>query len=216
MNNNYYIRTYGRTRGRKKKISIINYKNKLKNYLFKSISINQEVILEIGSGNGENVIKLCKSNPKKLIIACEVYLDGNASLINKLESEKCSNIKIYEKSCFSLFKIIKNFSLSDIWILYPDPWPKKKHYKRRLISEKFIKNLYNLLNKNGRIYISTDSPDYFIDILVKFYKSKVFNWKNDRPIDWSQPFKKMAKTSYFLKAEKNKHKSNFMIFEKKI
>ena len=53
-------------------------------------------------------------------------------------------------------------------------------------------------------------------INVKFYKSKVFNWINDKPINWTQPFKKMAKTSYFLKAEKRKQKSNFMIFKKKI
>ena len=216
MKNNSYIRTYGRTRGRKRKISIVNYQNKLENYLFDSMPTNKDVIVDIGSGNGENTIKLSENNPDKLIIACDVYLDGNASLIKKLHSKNCNNVKLFEKNCLFLFKLLKKFSLNDIWILYPDPWPKKKHYKRRLINISFIKILYSVLKDDGKIYIATDNKNYFFDILLKFNESKLFFWQNDRPFYWIKPFKKMAETSYFLKAKKNNQKSNFMIFKKKI
>ena len=80
--NNIYPKTYGRKRGKKSKVKILNYKNHLKKYSITKIPNKKNIILEIGSGNGENVIKLSKLYPKKLIIACEVYIDGNASLIS--------------------------------------------------------------------------------------------------------------------------------------
>jgi len=214
MQNNAIIKTYGRTRGRKRKSVIIKYEKRIKKYLFKSVSKNKEVIIEIGSGNGDNIINLSVNNPNKIIIACEVYVDGNSSLVNKLIKYKITNVKIFNKSCFLLFKSINDFSINEVWILYPDPWPKKKHHKRRLINNNLIQTLHKILKTNGKIYIATDNKDYFFDILIKFYESKLFIWDNDNPGSWSKPSKLMAKTSYFLKAEKNRQKSNFLNFKK--
>ena len=216
MKSNIYPKTYGRKRGKKNKYLINKYKQYVNEYLFKQAPSRKEIIIEIGSGNGENTINLSKLNSNKLIIACEVYIDGNASLVSKLREEKIANVRVFEKSCFFLLEKLKKNTIKEFWILYPDPWPKKRHYKRRLISDKFIEILkYNLKNE-GRIYIATDDNHYFMDILSKFHNSRLFSWENDRPNLWSKPFKKMAKTSFYIKAIENFKKSNFMIFIKKI
>ena len=216
MKSNLYPKTYGRKRGKKNKNLISRYRRHVNKYLLEEMPINKEIIVEIGSGNGENIINLSKLNPKKLIIACEVYIDGNASLVSKLREKKIINVKIFEKSCFFLLEKLKRNCIQEFWILYPDPWPKKKHYKRRLISNKFIESLYYGLKNEGKIYLATDDNHYFMDILLKFCNFRLFRWENDRPNFWSIPFKKMAKTSFFIKANKNFNKSNFLIFSKKI
>ena len=216
MRSNTYPKTYGRKRGRKNKCLITKYNKYVNDYLLKQIPTKTEIIVEIGSGSGENVINLSSLYSDKLIIACEVYIDGNASLVTKLREKKIVNVKIFEKSCFYLLEKLRKNSIQEFWILYPDPWPKKKHYKRRLISNQFIEILSYTLKKNGKIYLATDDNHYFMDILSKFNKFKFFSWENDKPYFWSKPFKKMAKTSFFIKANKNYKKSNFMVFSKKI
>ena len=216
MKGKIYPKTYGRRRGKKNKYTINNYKKHVKEYLLKKIPSKKEIIVEIGSGSGENIINLSKLNSNKLIIACEVYIDGNASLVNKLRKEKIINVRIFEKSCFFLLEKFKKNCIQEFWILYPDPWPKKRHYKRRLINDKFIEFLYCVLKNEGKIYVATDDNHYFMDILLKFLNSRLFIWENDRPNFWSKPFKKMAKTSFFIKAKKSHKKSNFMVFSKKI
>ena len=216
MKNSTYPKTYGRKRGRRKKLSIDNYKNTVKKHMFSTIPNNKDIIIEIGSGNGENIINLSNLYPNKLIIACEVYIDGNVSLLSKLEKSKINNVKIFGETCFFLFEKMKKNSIQEIWILYPDPWPKRRHYKRKLINKQFIKTLNYFLKKDGKVYIATDDSYYFIDFLLKFYNSKLFKWENDRPLSWLKPFRRMIKTSLFIKAQKNGQKSNFMIFSKKI
>ena len=216
MKGSIYLKTYGRKRGRKNKYIINKYRKYVNEYLLKQIPLNKEIIVEIGSGNGENAIKLSKLNSNKLIIVCEVYIDGNVSLVNKLRKEKIVNVRIFEKNCFLLLEKLKKNSIQQFWILYPDPWPKKRHYKRRLINDKFIEILHYTLKNEGKVYVATDDNQYFMDILLKFLNSKIFNWENDKPNYWSKPFKNMAKTSFFIKAKKSYKKSNFMIFNKKI
>ena len=216
MKGSIYLKTHGRKRGRKNKYIINKYRKYVNEYLLKQIPLNKEIIVEIGSGNGENAIKLSKLNSNKLIIVCEVYIDGNVSLVNKLRKEKIVNVRIFEKNCFLLLEKLKKNSIQQFWILYPDPWPKKRHYKRRLINDKFIEILHYTLKNEGKVYVATDDNQYFMDILLKFLNSKIFNWENDKPNYWSTPFKNMAKTSFFIKAKKSYKKSNFMIFNKKI
>ena len=213
---NKFPKTYGRKRGRKKKFIIDSYSKKLKEYSFNKKIIKKNIIIEIGSGNGENAINLSRIYLKNLIIACDVYIDGHISLINKIIKYNIDNILIYNKNCYYLFDNLPKKSVDEIWILYPDPWPKKKHYKRRLINDNFLLLINNILKSNGKIYISTDDRDYFIDILLKIQKSTLFIWDNWHPCTWSKPFKNMTNTAFFNRANKIGRKSYFMIFKKKI
>ena len=114
----------------------------LQKFLFeKEIINNNKKLLEIGFGYGENLIHLSKNNSDTSIIGCEVYEPGIANLIEKIEIENLKNIYIYPKNIFSLFDNLEKNSFEKIFILYPDPWPKKKHFKRRLISDILLKKI---------------------------------------------------------------------------
>ena len=212
---NLFPKTYGRTKGKIKKPSLLNYYKKINKYLIDSMSqYNKDIILEIGSGNGENIIKLSNLYKDKIIIACEVYIDGNSSLVKKLENKKIKNVKIFDKSCFYLFKKIKKFSIDQIWILFPDPWPKKRHYKRRLISKLLLKEIFKVLKKDGLFYISTDSESYLDSILKEFLFNYNFLWMNKTLKDCQKRSKILIESKYEKKAKIKGNKNFFLKFKK--
>ena len=131
----------------KKQNKLININ--LKKYIFKNfIKKFDKIFLEIGFGYGENLINLAKNNLDKIILGCEIYEPGIANLVNKLDKKKLKNIFIYPKNIFTLFKKIKKNSVEKVFLLFPDPWPKKRHYKRRLISKLLLKEIFKVLKKD--------------------------------------------------------------------
>jgi len=213
INNQYKI--YGRKKGRRKLKSIdINLIN---NFLlkFNTDFNNKKIILDIGSGNGDNALYLAQKFPEKLIIACEIYVDGNINLCNQLISKKISNVKIFNQNILILIENINSkFLLDEIWILFPDPWVKNRHYKRRLINDIFFKRINSRLVPNGKIFIVTDSIPYFISILYSVYKSKLFKWVNNKPQDWQCSNHNIVKTKFYKKALNCNIKSMIMILSK--
>jgi len=212
-NQNYKI--FGRKKGRK---PIKNLNNEiLKKYLF-NISTDfftKKIILDIGSGNGENTLFLSQKYKNHLIVASEIYQDGNINLCKQLHNRKINNVKIFNQNVLLLLEEINLYNfIKEIWILFPDPWPKKKHNKRRLINFNFVNKISVLLEKNKKIFIVTDSVPYFISIIKSFYDSKSFKWVNDLPINWNYSLNIYHKTKYFEKTLKNNRKSFILIFQK--
>ena len=205
---NLKYKLYGRLKGRKK-ISSAEIKDLKKNlFEYNNIISNQSIILDIGSGNGESSIYLAKKNPEKLIIASEVFKDGNIKLSNYIKKEKINNIKIFNKNILILFDYLSSKEVfKQIWILFPDPWPKKKHHKRRLVNKVFLKSAYSFLSKNGQIFISTDSISYFLSMLLIINKMKIFKWDNDKVYEWDYSQNKLFYTKYFKKSLNAKRKS---------
>ena len=187
----------------------------LQKFLFeKEIINNNKKFLEIGFGYGENLIHLSKNNPDTSVIGCEVYEPGIANLVEKIETENLKNIYIYPKNIFSLFGNLKKNSFEKVFILYPDPWPKKKHFKRRLISEILLKKIHKILKKNGLIFISTDSADYLNLILFKFFLNKKFLWVNKKIVDCYKRPKELIESKYEKKAITKSNKKYFLKFKK--
>ena len=191
-------------------------KFKLKKFLFKreKIQNNKKKFLEIGFGYGENVIHLSKKNTHTSIIACEVYEPGVANLVDKIENENLKNIYIYPKNIFSLFGELKKDSIDKIFILYPDPWPKKKHYKRRLVSDILLKKIKKILKINGIIFVSTDSENYLNVILSKFAICKNFLWINKKIENCYKRPEELIQTKYEKKATIKNNKKYFLKFKK--
>ena len=121
---------------------------------------HQKIILEIGFGNGENTSFLAGKYPNALIIASEVYVSGIGSLLNSIDQNSLSNIKIYDDDVRELLLKINSEIFDEIYIICPDPWPKARHHKRRLIKHNFLKVLAKVLKKDGTVYISTDWENY--------------------------------------------------------
>ena len=208
-------RIYGRKKGKKKIKSL--YKNLYKNYLFdlNTNLKNKKIIIDIGSGNGENSLYLSQKFPDSLIIASEIYEDGVVNLCNQLSINKIDNVKIFKQSVLLLIDNMKsNITIDQIWILFPDPWPKKKHHKRRLINEIFLKKIHRILKTGGRIYIATDSISYLVSILYLISNSKLYKWINDRPQKWQYSNENIPKTRYSEKAINNERKSLILVFRK--
>ena len=200
----YKYKIHGLRKGRKNN-KFINYdffKESIIN-LKKDIKKNKKIILDIGSGSGENSLFLAKKNPKSLIIACDVFQDGNINLCNYLFKSKLNNVRLFNSNVIKLFDLLKADKYFDeIWLLFPDPWPKNRHHKRRLIETTFFKISYPLLKSQGKIFIATDSVSYLNSILNSIYKIKsFFKWQNDRPQYWNYKIQDLPQTKFYKKAQ---------------
>jgi len=132
----------------------------------------EKIILEIGFGNGENTSFLASKNPNALIVGSEVYLSGIGSLLNNIAKNSLKNIKIFDQDVRELLFKLPNKIFDEIYIICPDPWPKARHHKRRLIKHDFLKILAKVLKKNGTAYISTDWQNYAESIEEELEKTK--------------------------------------------
>ena len=130
------------------------YKTKIKDLK------NKNVVLDIGFGNGEYTAAYANSFQEKHLIATEVYLSGIGSLIGLINKYKILNISIFDEDVRLLMDQMPKESLDSVNILFPDPWQKAKHHKRRLISEDFLYQLHPLLKPNAKIFVRTDWEDY--------------------------------------------------------
>ena len=130
------------------------YKTKIKDLK------NKNVVLDIGFGNGEYTAAYANAFQEKHIIATEVYLSGIGSLIGLINKYKISNISIFDEDVRLLMDQMPKDFLDSVNILFPDPWQKAKHHKRRLISEDFLYQLHPLLKPNAKIFVRTDWEDY--------------------------------------------------------
>ena len=142
------------------------------NELLEFASDYEKIILEIGFGNVENTSFLASKNPKALIVASEVYLSGIGSLLNNIANNSLKNIKIFDQDVRELLFKLPNKIFDEIYIICPDPWPKARHHKRRLIKHDFLKILAKVLKKNGTAYISTDWENYAESIEEELEKTK--------------------------------------------
>ena len=201
-----------RLSSKQKKLIEIN----LKKYLFRGLKKkSHKVFLEIGFGHGENLINLAKKNKNNLILGCEIYKPAIAKIIEKIEKKNLKNILIFTEDIFLLFKKIKKNSIEEFFLLFPDPWPKKKHHKRRLISKALIKNFEYILAPKGQIYLSTDSSEYLKIIFENFFCNNNFIWINKKPGECFIRPKVLTRTKYENKADLNLNKKYFLKFKKK-
>ena len=173
------IRTFGRRHG--KKLSARQQwllDNILPTLLPKNESENELNILEIGFGAGEHLRELAENNPGKTVIGAEPFMNGVASLLSAITDETNSvrpeykNIRIFADDVRDFLRNTDS-KFEQIWILHPDPWPKAKHEKRRLLHAEFIKNLSNHLTDNGEIIIGTDHWEYYDWIIEELKKTNL-------------------------------------------
>ena len=160
------------------------------NYYFKSSSFDEEVInsfnerksvkidkkfqriaLEVGFGNGEFLIKQSNLNKDSLFIGCEVYLNGFSKVLNEINDRQINNIKICSINFIYLVQVLAHETIDQVYFINPDPWPKARHNKRRVINIENLNSLALKLKKNCSIVITTDSLDYY-EYIVSMFKNK--------------------------------------------
>lgn len=177
LDNKRNIRSFGRINGRScgKKVSYA-LDELLPKYLFdpEEIDINACNYLEIGFGYGESFAKRALTDKNVNYIGCETYSKGVANLIDSIEKDSIKNIEIFNGDARILLENIPDHSIDKIFILYPDPWPKKRHNKRRIINEKFLELIHKKLKKYGILFFTTDVTDYADWVIEKVRNSNLF------------------------------------------
>ena len=205
---NYKYKLFGRFKGRKKNYLMpfnefdLNIHNKNINT---NIKINDYNILDIGSGSGENAVYLSHLHAKAKIFTCELFEDGNINLHNKIIEHKINNIRMYKGNVLELLDYIEIKKIfNEIWILFPDPWPKVRHHKRRLINEFFLKKIHLYLKNGGKIMLASDSQSYIRSIMLTIFNTRgYYFWKNQKIDEWNYDILDLPKTKYYQKAKKS-------------
>ena len=214
---------YGRRKGRR--ISSMNlklledYSNKfyLNEHQICKLLPNEynKNILEIGFGNGDNLVNMSLNKPNDLFIGCDAYYNGCVKLLKKIVNKNIKNIKIWPDDIHLIIKKFKKDFFDLILILQPDPWPKKKHKKRRLIQQKFLDDLNQILKYEGKLIISTDHNVMKSWVLENLHVRNDFLWvKNGFYYTNIKP-KWIVNTKYSKKALENNKVVNWFFFKKK-
>lgn len=167
------LRTYGRRKGRRLRL----FKETLIETLLPSIELRLEnnqitgqdfdlkkhptCFFEIGFGAGEHLALQAETHPEALMIGCEPFLNGVANLLEHIHTKSLQNIRIYPGNALELLPLWLNNSLDRIFLLFPDPWPKKNHHKRRFVQKDILTLLSQKLASTGKILMATDHEEYF-------------------------------------------------------
>ena len=156
---------------------------------------------------GENLIYLSKKNTRKKIIGVDPFMNGMVNVSDYCINNNIKNIYLYPYVFQKFINRFKKLRFNVVYILFPDPWHKKRHIKRRIVNEEFLKKILKVLKKKGKVFFSTDSINYFESVknnLKKFSNIKVKKIKKIVTI----------KTKFYLKAEKKNNKINSLMFTK--
>ena len=216
LNSSYTNRLFGRTRGRgKKKINLNNYYKAIEKYKFENFNEKSDYILDIGTGYGETSIFLAKQFLNAVVVSCEKYIDGNIILLKNIEKNKIKNIQLHNGNVFDVLEKSSKKYFRLVWIFFPDPWPKNRHAKRRLITSDFLIKLHKTVKANSEIHIVTDSTIYVRFILNSIYNCKnYFNWLNQFEMNLHLKDYFDIETKYYKKAINSQRKPSLFILRK--
>jgi tRNA (guanine-N7-)-methyltransferase len=145
-----------------------------------------EVWLEIGFGGGEHLAAQADRHPDALILAAEPFLNGVASVLRHIDEQALTNVRLHTGDARDLMAALPNACLDRVFILFPDPWPKTRHHKRRLIQDETVAELARVLKPGGRLRFATDWKDYAGWSLERFLKSGLFDWSAEQADDWRE------------------------------
>jgi tRNA (guanine-N7-)-methyltransferase len=172
----------------------------------------REVWLEIGFGAGEHLIEQAKANPDVGIVGCEPFLNGVAVALAGLVRERLDNVRLRRGDARALVEAAPDGFFSRLFILYPDPWPKRRHHKRRVIAVDMIEALARVMRSGAELRFATDVDDYAGWTLKRFLASPRFRWTARRADDWRQPWPGWRPTRYEAKARKEGRRSVYLTF----
>lgn len=159
-----------------------------------------EVRLEIGSGAGEHLIHQATESPDLGFIGVEPFQEGLARTVTALFESGCRNVRLFGDNATLLLDWLPPHSLSQIDLLYPDPWPKRRHWKRRFVSADNLDRMARVLDSGGMLRVVTDIPSYADWSLLAAARHPEFEWTASHADDWRKPWSNWPGTRYEAKA----------------
>jgi len=173
-----------------------------------------EVRLEIGFGGAEHLIAQAKSHPRIGFVGSDGFVNAIAKALAAIEADRLDNIRLHHGDASELIDWLPAGALARIDLLYPDPWPKRRHWKRRFIQDGSLKRLARILKSGGELRFATDIADYAAYALARVLRSKDFVWTAEAASDWRKPWPDFAGTRYEAKAKREGRTPAYFIFRK--
>jgi tRNA (guanine-N7-)-methyltransferase len=174
-----------------------------------------EARLEIGFGGAEHLVAEAKAHPQIGFIGTDAFVNSIAKALVAISDGALSNIRLYFGDASTLIDWLPDGGLSRIDLLYPDPWPKRRHWKRRFIQDESLKRLARILKHGGELRFATDIGDYSAYALARIARSGDFSWTAECANDWRNPWTGYAGTRYEAKALREGRKPAYFIFERR-
>lgn len=174
----------------------------------------QDVRLEIGFGGGEHLAAEAQSFPTTGFIGCEPYVNGMAKILAQIEAANIGNIRLFAGDAAELLAWLPEDSLSRIDLIHPDPWPKRRHWKRRFVQDRTIAAMARVLKPNGEFRFVCDIDDYCAWTLSYLARSQDFVWLAERADDFLQPWPGYTMTRYGRKAAREGRKAAYLRFRR--
>ncbi|HEY0330247.1 MAG TPA: tRNA (guanine(46)-N(7))-methyltransferase TrmB [Rhodopseudomonas sp.] len=173
-----------------------------------------EVRLEIGFGGGEHLIAEAQAHPATGFIGCEPYVNGMAKILVQIEARSLGNIRLFAGDAAELLAWAPPSSLARVDLIHPDPWPKRRHWKRRFVQHATVAAIARVLRGGGEFRFVSDIDDYCAWTLAHLLRAAEFDWTAQRACDWQLPFAGYTMTRYGRKAEREGRRAAYLHFRR--
>jgi tRNA (guanine-N7-)-methyltransferase len=173
-----------------------------------------EIRLEIGFGGGEHLIAEARAFPDTGFIGCEPYVNGMAKILTQIEAHSIGNVRLFAGDAAELLAWAPPGSLARIDLIHPDPWPKRRHWKRRFVQDATVAAMARALKPDGEFRFVSDIDDYCAWTLTHLARSQDFVWTAERASDWRLPWTDYTMTRYGRKAEREGRQATYLRFRK--
>lgn len=172
------------------------------------------VWLEIGFGGGEHMLATAQRYPDVGIIGAEPFINGVAKLLAAVDKAGVDNVSITDADARDVMDVLPEASIDRAFVLYPDPWPKTRHHKRRFINPPQLDMLARVMRPGARLHVATDIEDYVRHSLEAVHRDPRFAWTAEGPEDWRAPWNDWHRTRYETKAVREGRVPHYLIFER--
>ncbi len=172
------------------------------------------LVIEIGFGNGEHLAAMMREYPENNYIGAEPFINGMAAFLKEISSEAKGNVRVHMDDALQVIKSIRPTTVDAIYILNPDPWPKTRHHKRRIVNPDNLNAFARVIRPGGKLVMSTDVDDLAEWMLTHTFRHPAFEWSAEKLSDWTRPPPGWIETRYEQKGRAQGRRQSYLIFER--
>jgi tRNA (guanine-N7-)-methyltransferase len=174
-----------------------------------------DIRLESGFGGGEHFLAEAERHPRTGFIGIEPFVNGMGKALAAIDERKLENIRLHHGDATEVLPWLPAASLARFDLLYPDPWPKRRHWKRRFIQDHTVGEIARILRPGGELRFASDVADYVAWTLIRLLRSEHFVWTAEQADDWRRPWPDFPGTRYEAKAKRESRVPCYLTFRRK-